>query len=336
MRILYGIQGTGNGHISRARGLLPGLQTVADVDLLVSGTDTELSLPGPIKYRYHGLGYRFGRRGGIDVPRSIREFRPLQLMEDMNRLPVESYDLVISDFEPISAWAARRAGVPSLAMSHQAAFLSERVPRPARRSRWAEGLLRHYAPTDTAVGFHFQRYDEFILPPVIRQEIRDARPVRTDQVTIYLPAWDEKHLIPVLNTFPTIEWVIFSKRVRHTSRYGNVQVRPVHGRAYVDSLVRSRGLICGAGFEAPSEAICLKKELMVVPMRGQYEQACNAESLRLLGGSVVSRLDRTFRNRLESWLDRAHVVELDLPDPTPDVMERVVEQARFSLPLAVA
>lgn len=336
MKILYGIQGTGNGHISRAREILPHLEQVAEVDLLVSGTDTELSLPKSVRFQCHGLGYRFGQRGGIDYSRSLREFRPIRLFGDVARLPVEAYDLVISDFEPISAWAARRAGIPSLALSHQAAFLSERVPRPERRNHLAEALFKHYAPTDKAVGFHFHRYDEFILPPLIRQEIRHARSTRTDQVTLYLPAYHEQVLIPFLNRFPAIRWVLFSKRVRKAAMYENVQVLPVQVAAYVESLRRSRGLICGAGFEAPSEAISLRKELMVIPMRGQYEQQCNAEALRRIGVSVVSRIDRTFTFHLESWLDKAEPIHFDLPDPTPEVMEQVLDHARSGTSRAVA
>ena len=37
MRILYGIQGTGNGHISRALEVLPYLKKKASVDILISG-----------------------------------------------------------------------------------------------------------------------------------------------------------------------------------------------------------------------------------------------------------------------------------------------------------
>ena len=38
MKILYAIQGTGNGHLSRARDIIPILQKKGDVDILVSGT----------------------------------------------------------------------------------------------------------------------------------------------------------------------------------------------------------------------------------------------------------------------------------------------------------
>ena len=70
MRILYGIQGTGNGHVSRAREIIPHLSQYGELDLLVSGTQVDIQLPHPVKYRMRGLGYTFGKSGNIDVPRT--------------------------------------------------------------------------------------------------------------------------------------------------------------------------------------------------------------------------------------------------------------------------
>ena len=67
MRILYGIQGTGNGHISRALEVLPYLKKKASVDILISGRQSELVLPYDIKYQMHGLGFVFGKNGGINL-----------------------------------------------------------------------------------------------------------------------------------------------------------------------------------------------------------------------------------------------------------------------------
>jgi len=57
MKILYAIQGTGNGHISRAREIVPLLQQYGELDLLVSGTEAEVSLSQPLKYRLHGFSF---------------------------------------------------------------------------------------------------------------------------------------------------------------------------------------------------------------------------------------------------------------------------------------
>jgi UDP:flavonoid glycosyltransferase YjiC (YdhE family) len=66
-RILYAIQGTGNGHLSRALDIIPLLQARASqVDLLVSGPPADVQLPFEVRYRYHGMGFIFGKKGGIN------------------------------------------------------------------------------------------------------------------------------------------------------------------------------------------------------------------------------------------------------------------------------
>ena len=54
MRILYGVQGTGHGHISRARVILPKLREFAEVDVLISGYNFHMNLEGKIKYKARG------------------------------------------------------------------------------------------------------------------------------------------------------------------------------------------------------------------------------------------------------------------------------------------
>ena len=67
MKILYAIQGTGNGHVCRAREIVPILSRKADVDVLISGIQADVLLPFPVKYVFKGLSYIFGKKGGIDL-----------------------------------------------------------------------------------------------------------------------------------------------------------------------------------------------------------------------------------------------------------------------------
>ena len=66
MKILYAIQGTGDGHVSRAREIVPLLQKYGEVDLLISGTQVDVNLAQAIKYRLHGFSFVFGKKGGVD------------------------------------------------------------------------------------------------------------------------------------------------------------------------------------------------------------------------------------------------------------------------------
>ena len=55
MKILYSIQATGNGHISRAMELIPHLREYGNVDVFLSGANSTLALDAPIKYRSKGI-----------------------------------------------------------------------------------------------------------------------------------------------------------------------------------------------------------------------------------------------------------------------------------------
>jgi uncharacterized protein (TIGR00661 family) len=64
---------------------------------------------------------------------------------------------------------------------------------------------------------------------------------------------------------------------------GNLRFRPFDERAFVDDLASARGVIAGGGFTLMGEAVYLKKPMLAVPVRGQFEQILNARYLTKLG-----------------------------------------------------
>src|ERR1041384_4431023 len=103
MKIFYAVQATGNGHISRAMELLPFLEQEGTVDIFLSGDNSNLALDAPIKSRSKGLSLYYNCTGGLDYWKIVRGLHPLTLRKEINDLPVEKYDLVINDFEYITA-----------------------------------------------------------------------------------------------------------------------------------------------------------------------------------------------------------------------------------------
>ena len=79
MKILYAVQGTGNGHLSRAMEIIPVLQKKCDLDILVSGIQADLKLPQEVKYRMKGMSFIFGTKGGVDIIETTKKARLLQL-----------------------------------------------------------------------------------------------------------------------------------------------------------------------------------------------------------------------------------------------------------------
>ena len=170
MKILYAIQGTGNGHLSRAREIIPILQKKGDLDILISGTQADVELPYPVKYRFKGLCFIFGKKGGIDVMATYKKSNLKRLFKEIRSLPVENYDLVINDFEPVSAWACRRKHKHCVGLSHQAAVINKNSPKPEKKDMIGKSILLNNAPVSKAYGFHFANYSDEIFTPVIRSE----------------------------------------------------------------------------------------------------------------------------------------------------------------------
>ncbi|MBK8280928.1 MAG: hypothetical protein IPK94_12645 [Saprospiraceae bacterium] len=67
MKILYAVQATGNGHISRAVQLTPHLQKLGQVDIFLSGQNCTLPVNLPIKYTSKGLSLFYGHHGGLSL-----------------------------------------------------------------------------------------------------------------------------------------------------------------------------------------------------------------------------------------------------------------------------
>lgn len=325
MRILYAIQGTGNGHISRAREIVPLLHQYGELDLLISGTQADVSLIENVKYELHGFSFIFGKKGGVNHYETWRSMNLPRFIRDMNKLPLEDYNLIINDFEPVTAWACKRKGLESVGLSHQASFQSRNVPKP-KSIDWAQLVLKYYAPATQYVGFHFEKYDHFINTPVIRSQIRNLRVSDDGHYTVYLPAIDDKFLIPILHQLPEVKWQVFSKHATFDYTSRNVEVHLIDNEKYNASLASCSGLLTGGGFEGPAEALFLGKKLLVVPMKFQYEQQCNAFALKQFGIPVIWGSNKNWLPVLKEWVQSGHAVQVDYPDETAMVIDRLVKQ----------
>jgi uncharacterized protein (TIGR00661 family) len=323
MKILYSIQATGNGHISRAMELLPHLRQLGEIDLFLSGSNSQLKLDAPVKYRSNGLSLFYNCSGGLDYWKMIKGFHPLRLRKEIQELPVEQYDLVINDFEYITAAACARKQVRSVNFGHQASFISDKTPRPARSNRTGEFILKNYSKASHYLGLHFKKYDDFIFTPVIKKDILEAQPSDQGHITIYLPAYCEKELVEVFGQFRDHRFELFSGETRAARMEGNLKILPIDKQLFNQSLIHCHGIICGAGFETPAEALQLRKKLMVIPIRKQYEQQCNAAALAEMGITSLEMIGPDFKEVFEKWLSQPQELQVDYSRTVEECMKHL-------------
>lgn len=324
MKILYAVQATGNGHIQRASEIIPILKKLADVDILISGCQSEVQLPFPVEYQSQGVSFIFGKKGGIQLNKTLQQFNRKRIKTEIKHLPVQCYDLVLNDFEPISAFAAKQKNIPCISLSHQAAVLHPQSPKPKRRDWLGWNIMKYYAPTDKQYGFHFDTYASNIFSPVIRKAIRSVEPIDQGHYTVYLPAYSDEILAAILQQFPDVSWQVFSKNCRVESINGNIHFSPIGEHSFLQSFATCRGVLCGAGFETPAEALFLGKKLMVVPMKNQYEQQCNAAALKQMGIPVIKKLTTKKIPQIQKWLSSTAPERIHYPDQTEVLLSTIL------------
>jgi len=331
MKILYALQGTGNGHVSRAREIVPLLQKLAEVDVFVSGENSQVELPFPITYRSKGLSFFYNKTGGLDYLKTFQNLQSIRVLQEIRDFPIQKYDLLINDFESISAYSALFHKKSCIGFGHQASFLSPKTPRPAHKELLGETVLKKYAPCSQAIGLHFDCFDSFIHKPVIRADVRNLEVSQKNHITVYLPHYHHQILCPIFQKFKEIEWHIFTRNVQNKERQANTWLCPIQSEDFLASLASSLGIITGAGFESPAEAIFLGKKVMAIPICGQYEQACNAAALQKLGVCVVDKIGKNFEMQLQNWLEKYQALHIDYPDNSLRILENIVEKREIGI-----
>lgn len=323
MKILYAIQATGNGHISRAKELIPIFLKHVQVDILLSGTSADVTLDFPIKYRFRGFSFVFGQNGGVAIIKTLMRMNFVRLFKEIRGLNLDEYDLIINDFEPVSAWASLLRKKKCMALSHQYSLLNSKVPKSKKISFLSKAILKYYAPASWGYGFHFKKYDKDIFLPIIKKEIKNNSPIKKNYYTVYLPAYSDEKIIKILSMIPKTNWKVFSKNSKESYRVDNVRIKPIDSKKFNISLVNCRGVLCGAGFETPAEALYLRKKLLVIPMQNQFEQQCNAAALEEMGVPVLKKLTINAVTTIQEWVSSKKIIKVDYSGSSDKVVNQL-------------
>ena len=195
MNILYAVQGTGNGHISRAIQLYPFLKTYGNIDFFISGSNADLKTDLPVIGRSKGISLFYKSTGGLDYLKIIRSFS-FKIFVDAYKLPVNKYDLVINDFDFVTSLACLFRKKKSVQFGHQASFQSNKTPRAKNNNFFGEFILKHFVKSTHYLGLHFKAYDDAVFNPIIKQEIIDATPTDDGHISVYLPHYSIAYLEP--------------------------------------------------------------------------------------------------------------------------------------------
>ena len=327
MNILYGVNATGNGHISRSRITISELKKRGhNVTVLFSGRkvkdffDLEQFRPYVIK---KGFTFVF-KNGKLNVLKTLLNIDLIQFVRDVFKIKKE-YDVVVTDFEPISAYAARKLGIHCIGIGHQYSFL-KKIPKSFKMKLASLFFLRFYTPINSTISSHFYHFNQTILPPFIENGLKnqDAVPTMKNTFLVYL-AWEEQdQMISILNTIKGNEFIYYSS-VDEEVQIANVTLKPFSNKHFKEDLIACNGLLTNAGFQLPAEAIYLGKKILCKPLLGQPEQEHNAKILKRLEHATVCA--EFTKEEIEMWI-RNGKQKKEIYNESIDLMVEMIENPK--------
>ena len=175
-----------------------------------------------------------------------------------------------------------------------------------------------------------------VVPPLLRPEIRNLQISEEGFFLAYMvnPGYAEE-VIRFAKEHPnrTIK-AFWDKKEAAEIEYPlpNLSFHKVNDQGFLEAMASCSGLVCTAGFESVCEAMYLGKPVIMVPVTGQYEQACNALDGEYSGAGLASdRFDFEKLATLSSSECTSHLMKAWV-DQWPKKLQELTAEERVNFP----
>jgi len=321
-KIIYGVAGEGFGHSSRSH--LTGQRLIdAGHDVMFVGSQKSLlylkQYFGPRVKEVFGLSFAF-EDGRVDKSETLK--KNLLKLPDGYRINDELFhehfdpfepDLVISDFEPFSAWWAWRKNVPFISIDHEHMLTLCKLDHPAKNwfSRLTASVVTecHYVGAVAYIILNFfktpLRIDSAVLaPPIVRPIVTALKAEPGEHILLYSTTGTGRdQLQELLQKFAAQKFYIYG--FDEDAEYQNCVFKKRSTEGFLADLAGARGVIASAGFSLISECMYLRKKMLLLPLAGQYEQIINGQYIQKLDlGISAENLDEPTIARFLDELDK--------------------------------
>src|SRR5579864_2013748 len=189
--ILYGVNGEGSGHSTRAKEIITHLQAqghtvqVVSFDRGLRNLKSEFEVTEIYGLRLAYVRNRVRYRKTI-VGNLLKAPRAAGSLKRLSKL-VEQWaiDVVCTDFEPLSCHVAHRHRLPLISIDNQHLLTRAEISYPreyrkdAAAAKLVTRLMTHGCDAYLVISFFeapTRRKHTFLFPPILRQEVLQARP----------------------------------------------------------------------------------------------------------------------------------------------------------------
>ena len=309
--ILYGVNGEGAGHSTRAKEVLTHLVAnghnvhVASFDRGLQNLKSQFDVTEIYGFRFAYVNnrVRYKRtiaKNLITVPQAAKSLSRLNdLIEEWG------IDLVITDFEPLTCHLGHRRRLPVISIDNQHCLTNTIVSYPSQYRRDAAAaklvtnLMTPHAKSYLVISFFnapIRKRNTFLFSPLLRQEILNATPTEAEHVLVYVTS-PAPALAKLLSS---VRCPFIAYGFGREGADGNIFYKKPSLDGFFSDLVSARAIIANSGFSLVTEALHLGKPYLAAPVSHQFEQIFNAYWLEKSGyGAYWEDLNK---ERVESFL----------------------------------
>jgi len=309
--ILYGVNGEGSGHSTRAQEVISDLIAkghsvhVASFDRGLRNLQEKFDVTEiyGLRLAYVNNEVKYGRTLTRNLLSVRQRAKSIKLLT--TRVAEWKIQLVITDFEPLTCHVGHDLRLPVISIDNQHCLTNTDVsyPRKYRRDAAVAKLVtRIMTPRAEAylVTSFFEakvtRPGTFLFPPILRQSVLDATPTTGEHVLVY-----------VTSPAPALAKLLGSVRSPFVAygfgregQMGNVLFRKPSMDQFLKDLIGAKAVMANAGFSLMTEALHLAKPYLAIPIEHQFEQIFNAYWLDKMGYGTY--WDELNKERIESFL----------------------------------
>ena len=318
MKVLFIVQGEGRGHMTQALAMEEILTTAGhEVSAIVIGTCNRREVPAYFKagtkarlFPVASPNFFFDKQSKsinlwktflfnvLSIPRFLKELKKIHKL-----VKAEKPQVIINFYDVLGGYyfGIYNPRVKRICVAHQ--YLASHKSFPFAPDTGFNKFCFRLTNMVTAINSHKKLALSFrdlpndsrhlnVTPPLLRREIYKLEVTKGDYILAY-----------VVNkgyAYDLMQWHKYNKRVKlhcfwdnreeedEWSPWKNLTFHHISDRKFLKLMAGCMGYVSTAGFESICEAMYLGKPVMMMPVKKQYEQACNARDAQLAGAGMIA------------------------------------------------
>ena len=317
-RILYGVSGEGRGHAMRSSVIIGHL--LKDHEVMIIGYDRSFEFLSSMFKNVHNIkGFNIVYENNCvnnrktltkflkELPSDIRSNGSFLYKAITNFRP----HIIITDIEPFSNMISKLRRIPLVSIDNQSIITKTRISVPRRfyaDKLFAASVIRCFIsrPKEYLITTFFHPPVKpgrpvKLFPPILRDHILKKKPEIKDHILVYQTSKSYSRLASILKKTGQ-KFIIYGFDKEKTEK--NLVFRKFNNDIFYKEFASCKAVIANGGFGLIGEALHLKKPILSIPVRKQFEQVLNALYLEKLGfGEFHEDLDPAKLNSFLSCLE---------------------------------